>query len=231
MAEVAPDADQLHRVRAVLPLLSFGTGAADAFAYMTLGGIFTANMTGNAVVAAMFTRARYTSILSGAVIAIMCFASALFLGFRIARSIASVEPGENATLLSLALSAAFLAMVVLLWCFTPHTPGALLSMIAASSAAMAFQTVATKHDGVPRGALTTFSTGTLSDLLQDIEAGSVPWRSTRWLPLAALPMGAATAAFLSLSWPEVIPLLPLCASLVSIGVIAVRPGRSGITDM
>lgn len=218
-----PGADQLRRVRAVLPLLSFGTGAADAFAFMALGGIFTANMTGNAILAAMFTRAGYTSILVGALVAIVSFGGALFLGFRLTRPIASRGPGENATLFSLALSAVFLAMVALLWWFIPHSRDALLCMIAASSAAMALQTVATKHDGLPRGALTTFATGTLSDLLQDIEDGSALWHSSRWLPLGTLPLGAATAAFLSLTWPEITPLLPLCASLMSMAFIASRP--------
>jgi len=230
VTEDLPGADQLHRVRAVLPLLSFGTGAADAFAFLVLGGIFTANMTGNAVLAAMYTRAGYTTVLAGALIAIMSFAGALFVGFRLTRPIASRRPGESATLFSLMLSAAFLAMVVLLWWVAPHSHGALLCMIAASSAAMALQTVATKHDGVPRGAVTTYATGTLSDLLQDIEAGSVGWWSARWLPLAALPSGAAAAVFLSQSWPEITPLLPLCASLASMAYIASKPRSTGIAD-
>ncbi|MDD1451425.1 DUF1275 family protein [Sphingomonas sp. H160509] len=44
----------LGRSRVALPLLAFGAGAADAFAFSMLGGIFTANMTGNAVLEAMF---------------------------------------------------------------------------------------------------------------------------------------------------------------------------------
>lgn len=40
----------------MLLFLSFGAGATDAFAFLALGGIFTANMTGNLVLVGLVGR-------------------------------------------------------------------------------------------------------------------------------------------------------------------------------
>ena len=53
-------------------MLSFGAGATDAFAFLALGGIFTANMTGNLVLVGLVGRDDYLASLVGAAIAIAC---------------------------------------------------------------------------------------------------------------------------------------------------------------
>jgi len=207
----------LRRFKIVLPLLSFGAGAADAFAFMVLGGIFTANMTGNALLGAMVTRADYWATLAGAATALISFVIALAVGFRITRGPAVVPGGS--TVKALRLSAVFLAVVALLWWFAPHARATHLCMIATSAMAMAFQTVAMKRDGVPHGAPTTFATGTLTDLVKEIVEGAASWRSRRWLPLAALPLGAAVAAMTAQAWPDITPLLPFAATVVALILI------------
>ena len=57
---------QGRRALAALLVLSFAAGAADAFAFLLLGGIFTANMTGNLILAGLPTRPGYMSVLMGA---------------------------------------------------------------------------------------------------------------------------------------------------------------------
>lgn len=215
----------------VLPLLSFGAGAADAFAFTALGGIFTANMTGNAVLASMFTRSGYAVTLVGAAIAIGAFVLALVIGFRVTRASA----GNRATLVALLMSAACLKFVVLLWWLLPHTGAWLLWMVTASAAAMALQTVAAKRDRIARGATTTYLTGTLTDLVEDIVDGRSPSFTPRWYPLLALPLGAASATLVGMVAPMWTPLLPLAATLLCAALLAeplgsyVRWGRSTLS--
>ena len=204
----------------VLPLLSFSTGAADGFAYLALGGIFTANMTGNAVLATVFTRPGYETVLAGALTAIGAFALALAAGFRMTRA-----RGNDASLVALIASALCLAAVALWWWFGLHTGLAVFGLITLSAAAMALQTVAAKRDGVPHGATTTYATGTLTDLVGDIVDGKAPWSSPRWLVLLALPAGALLAVGIALYWPAATPLLPLVSTTASIGLI--RRRRAG----
>lgn len=210
----------LPHAKVILPLLSFGTGAADAFAFTALGGIFTANMTGNAVLATIFTKGDYKAVLAGALVAMVSFATALYVGFRVTRrpEIAAVPDGP--TLAALAMSAGCLLLVCLLWWFAPHTHGQALVAIAASSFAMALQTVAAKKDGVPHGPTTTYLTGTLTDIMEDIAEGSIPWWNVRWLPLVTLPLGAVLAVCTCLTYPDVTPLLPLAATTIAMALIA-----------
>ncbi len=67
-------------------MLSFAAGAADAFAFLLLGGIFTANMTGNLILAGLPTRPGYMSVLVGAAVAVTAFSVALYGGFRLQRN-------------------------------------------------------------------------------------------------------------------------------------------------
>jgi uncharacterized membrane protein YoaK (UPF0700 family) len=202
----------------VLPLLSFGAGAADAFAFTALGGIFTANMTGNAVLASMFTRSGYATTLAGAATALGAFVLALAAGFRVTRAVSS----NKRTFRALLMSAACLTFMVLLWWLLPHTGTWLLCMVAGSAASMALQTVAAKRDRVPRGATTTYLTGTLTDLVQDISDGRTPLFTYRWYPLLALPLGAASATLVGMVAPLWTPLLPLATTLLCAALIAAQ---------
>lgn len=210
----------------LLPLLSFGTGAADGFAYLALGGIFTANMTGNAVLAVVFVKPGYSVVLAGAVTAILAFVAALAVGFRATRG---QRPG--AARHALILSALCHGGVVLLWWCAPHRAVAIVLLIAASAAAMGLQTVAAKRDGVRHGPTTTYATGTLTDLVSDIIDGTAQWRSTRWLTLIALPGGAAAVVALAQVWPDAAPVVPLLATTVSVALLSRggRPGAAGAT--
>lgn len=219
------EAGALPHARLVLPLLSFGAGADDAFALTALGGIFTANLTGNAILAAAYIRPHYVVVLAGALTAILSFAAALCAGFRITRPLMRDGFGDAATLTALIGSAACLKFVVALWWFAPHDPAMLLLGIAASAAAMALQTVATKRDGIARGATTTYMTGTLTDLLGDIMDGGERWTSWRWIPLAALPTGALVAMVVGQIWPPLMPLVPLGATFTCLCLIS-EPSRA-----
>lgn len=206
----------------LLPLLSFGTGAADAFAFTVLGGIFTANMTGNAVLAVLFDRSAYLTTLAGAATALAAFVLAALSRFRMTRAAATAGNLRAAMLMTLGASAICLKIVLLLWWFAPHARWSRYAMITFSSAAMAFQTVAAKRDGLMRGFTTTYLTGALTELIQDIAEGKACWTSTRWLALMALPVGAATAVAVNSEWPALTPALPLATTVISMALIARR---------
>lgn len=216
----------IRNIAITLPLLSFGAGAADAFAFLALGGIFTANMTGNAVLAALFNRAGYAQVLTGALCAISVFALALWAGFRMTRTAAKAGRNETAMLKALALAAICHAIVAVIWWIRPHSLVEVLDMIMASAAAMALQTVAAKRDHVSRGSTTTYLTGTLADLMQDVAEARAGWMNTRWIPIIALPLGAASSTALLLISPWITPLLPLAVTLLCMMIIVGPSGRS-----
>ena len=113
------DGATLGSTRALLPLLSFGTGAADAFAFTVLGGILTANMTGNAVLAVLFDRSAYLTTLAGAATALTAFALAALGGFRMIRASATAGSLRGGMLMALDASAIYLKIVLLLRWFAP----------------------------------------------------------------------------------------------------------------
>lgn len=216
----------LRHKAVILPLLSFGAGTADGFAYLVLGGIFTANMTGNAVLAVVFDKPGYPAVVAGGLTAIGAFAAALMFGFRVTR-----KQRLDSTRRALALAALCHCLVVVLWWCAPHGGGTVLVLIASSAAAMGLQTVATKRDGVSHGPTTTYATGTLTDLVSDIVDGTVSWTSTRWLTLFALPGGAAVAVATARWWPEGTPLLPLLATTACIALLSGNRGSAPADGM
>lgn len=208
-----------RQMEAVLPLLSFCAGATDAFAFLALNGIFTANMTGNLVLAAMFGRPAFPQVVTGASIALIAFGAAAALGFRLTRANGSFGTGSRPILLPLALSTACHMAVVMAWGLACHHPWLLFGAIALSAAAMALQTVAARRDRIDHGPTTTYVTGTLIDVLQDTLDGVDRRNGRRLLTLAALPVGVACATALHWNAPVAMPLLPLCASALSLAIL------------
>src|SRR6476620_4788078 len=76
------------RVFAALVLLTFGSGVTDPFAFLGLGGTFTANMTGNLVLVGLVGRPDYPRAALLAGVAIAAFALSLLVSFRVFRNVA-----------------------------------------------------------------------------------------------------------------------------------------------
>ena len=185
----------------LLVLLSFATGATDGFAFLALGGIFTANMTGNLVLLALFHRSTWVHTAIGATTAILTFALALGLAFRISGPRRSLDGG---VLKLLGIAFALQLATFFVW----HVDGGLaptfglqVAVIALSSAAMAVQTAAARRAGDDRSISTTFVTGTLTGLVQDIADGVAGERWVRFWILLALPAGALVSALVMIDHP------------------------------
>lgn len=206
----------------LLVLLSFATGATDGFAFLALGGIFTANMTGNLVLLALFHRSAWVHTAIGASAAILTFALALGLAFRISGPRRSLDGGVR-KLLGIAFSLQVFTFFV--W----RVDGGIaptfrlqVAVIALSSAAMAVQTAAARRAGNDRSISTTFVTGTLTELMQDIADGLPGERWVRFWILLALPAGALASALVMVNHPGWGALLPAVVLLIcfAYGVIA-----------
>jgi len=200
----------------VAVVLSFAAGATDAFAFLQLGGIFTANMTGNLVLAGLFHRPHYLTTLVGATVAVVVFGATAYLGFRLTSSRSG--PSRGTRLLIIAASFAQLA-VLAGYALAGHPPGHLLLgvFIALSSVAMACQTVIGRTIEAKSGVTTTFVTGTLTSLMQTLAHNRRDFLAVRTLSIVALVAGALTGALTSATDPlfgATLPLVPSFAALV-----------------
>lgn len=207
----------------MLVLLSFATGATDGFAFLALGGIFTANMTGNLVLISLFQRSAWLHTLLGASTAILTFCLALLAAFRISGPRVSLHGG---VVILLALACLLQILTFLIWGLDGGVApafGVQLLVIAVSSAAMAVQTAMARRAGADRGISTTFVTGTMTGLMQDIADGV---RGERWLRfwiILAVPAGALASALVMVSHPRWGALLPAAVLMACLGYALLQP--------
>lgn len=199
-----------------LVLLAFSSGAMDAFAFLSLGGIFTGMMTGNLILMGMFTRPEYLQVLVGALVAVVFFAIGAFSGFRMTRTPTSGSaPSVTRRVLLPSLAAQVVASV--LWITLPATDDPLKNfvIVALLAIALSLQTVAAKKASDVDGITTTYVTGTLTTTMQEFAENKGKGNLIRIFTVVALPVGAvcSTALVAGASWSA--PLLPLVGSAVA----------------
>ncbi|MCO8274354.1 DUF1275 domain-containing protein [Actinoplanes sp. TRM 88003] len=199
---------------AVAVVLSFAAGATDAFAFLQLGGIFTANMTGNLILVGLYQRPNYLTTLIGASVAVVAFALVTYLGFRV----------RNARVL-LVVATVVQALVLAGYAVADRPLGRLwlCVFIALSAVAMACQTVIGRTIEARSGVTTTFVTGTLTSLMQSLANGRTEFRTVRILSILALVAGALVGALAITGDPLLGAALPLVPSVVA---LALLPGVS-----
>ncbi len=225
----APPSD--HGVHVALVLLAVASGAADAFAFLQLGGIFTANMTGNLVLAGMFTRPDWPVTLAGAATAVVVFAAATWWGFR-----ASPPPRTGIryprrsigvlAATAIAAQSALVGVWAAVWGVHGGTVDLAWSclLVALSAAALGVQTVLAKRLSGASGLTTTFVTGTLTSLMEGIAEHRQGSRLVQAAVVVALVAGAVAGTALAHAAPPVAPLLPLVLVAVAT-VVLLRPPR------
>jgi uncharacterized membrane protein YoaK (UPF0700 family) len=207
-----------------LLLLSFGSGAADAFAFLALGGIFTANMTGNLILSGMFSRPEFLHTFIGSVTAILAFAAFLYLGFRLTSAQAPVAGSPRATTWTHLLigSIVLQTLVVVIWvCGWATAPSVQILAVAVASAALALQTVAARRLSDRSGVTTTYVTGTLTSTMQSLAERSSSGQFIRVLSILMLPLGAVceTVVIASADWAG--PMLPWVVAIAATGALVV----------
>jgi uncharacterized membrane protein YoaK (UPF0700 family) len=211
----------------LLLALTFTAGAVDAFSYLGLGRVFTANMTGNIVLmgVAVGQGQAQSTVRSG--LALVGFVAGVVLGTALAGG-GRERVWPSRVTVALGVELLLLTLLALGWGVRGGRPGspAIEALIATSALAMGVQTAATRRLSVS-GVATTYVTGTLTSLVAQLTVltGSrAEW--ARWTSvLLALLMGAGVEAFGAMRWWPLAPVLPM--SVLAAVVIFALLRRAG----
>lgn len=223
-ARPGPVRDALLR-DALMVALTALTGATDAIAFTSLGGVFTSVMTGNMVLLGMGVGRGEFAIFRHAGLALVSYIVGTTVGTHLVgpkRSDDGIWPRG----LTRALVVEFLlfAGVSVLWWSAGSRPhGSVQSVLLVTSAlALGLQSSAVLRLDVP-GLSTTYLTGTLTTLVQ-VLASTRRLRGARrsGLILLALVTGAALGALLAKRAPMTAPLVWLVILGGVIGLASVR---------
>ena len=146
-------------------LLSFATGVTDAFAFSCLGGIFTANMTGNLILLGMFSRPGYPDTFIGASIALFAFLTGTYTGFK---TVPRAKARPKHLLCPLGLAFCLKLTVAAVWGTVGGIGGVRECVIALSSGALGLQTALIRRLSGLGGITTTYMTGTMTAALESL---------------------------------------------------------------
>ncbi|WP_328382322.1 DUF1275 domain-containing protein [Micromonospora zamorensis] len=213
----------LRRRHALVVVLTFLTGCADAIGFLSLGGAFASVMTGNMVLLGLSAGRGDAELALTSGCAIVSFIVGVLAGARV---VGSARPGDRVwpRRVTWALVVELLVFVVFLvvWEVTLHTADARvhLALLMLSAVALGVQSSAIQRFGVP-GLSSTYLTGTLTSLIAGVAARS-PWGNLRPKAqvLLALMVGAAVGALVALHLPVVAPALLIVPLVLVIGVSA-----------
>jgi uncharacterized membrane protein YoaK (UPF0700 family) len=209
---------------ALLVALTVAAGAVDAISYLGLGGIFTANMTGNMVLLALAAGSGAGSQALRAGISLVAFSAGVFVSARIMRAPDDVSLWPRRITTTLAVVATLQAGVLAGWLATSaHPSGAVEGgLISLSALAMGAQGSAIRTMNVS-GVSTTYLTGTLVGLVTQVAvwSGSRGEAARRAGVLVALLAGASVAAVLLVNVRSLAPILPLALTVSVIMVASV----------
>ena len=216
-----------RRRHALVVVLTFLTGAADATGFLVLGGAFSSVMTGNMVLLGLSAGHAEAALAVNSGAAIVSYIIGVLIGAHIAGSARSDDPVWPPQV-TRALRAELLILIVFLviWEFSEGNRSAtvarLLLMLAAAS--LGLQGSAVQRFGVP-GLSSTYLTGTLTTLI----GGMAARKSLRTLlpgaqVLLALIVGAAVGAVVVDHLPRLSPVLLITP--MTLVLLAVRTTRS-----
>ncbi|MGH2864343.1 MAG: YoaK family protein [Solirubrobacteraceae bacterium] len=166
----SPEEQGRLRARALLTALALAAGCSDAVTYVSLGHVFTANMTGNTVLLGI-------AIIAGSAVGVARSACAV-VGFCLGVALAARGIGARRGRLwsrrvTIALLAEALTLAALAsWAAVLGTAGSQVYwMIALSGVAMGAQSAAVQAVAIP-GVATTYITGTLTGAVAAAAAGT-----------------------------------------------------------
>lgn len=203
--------------------MSFSAGATDAFAFLLLGGVFTANMTGNLVLAGLTQRPGYPSMIVWIVVAIVTFVVAIYLALRWTRS-------RSRRVLAIALIVGIAAQIAVLagWIALPHplALGTTAILLAPSAVAMAVQTAISKRVENSAGVTTTYVTGTITSIAADLADRKPQDLFTRTGVLIALVAGALCDSLLMGVSPVAAAALPALPAIIGLVLLLSIPPSS-----
>jgi uncharacterized membrane protein YoaK (UPF0700 family) len=217
----------LRRRHALVVVLTFLTGAADATGFLALGGAFSSVMTGNMVLLGLAVGHTEAALAVNSGTAIVAYIVGVLIGAHIAGSARSADPVWPPQV-SRALRTELLILVIFLviWEVTGDNRSATLArvLLMLAAAALGLQGSAVQRFGVP-GLSSTYLTGTLTTFIGAMAARK-PSRAL--LPsaqvLLALILGAAVGAVVVDHLPRLSPVLLITPMILVL--LAARTIRS-----
>ena len=200
---------------ALVVVLTFVTGSADAMGFLALGGAFSSVMTGNMVLFGLSAGRADAGLAVTSGCAILGFAFGVLVGARIAGAARSGDPvWPRRVTWALLVELAVFGGYAVAWELTAgdRSSTAELALLVVSATALGMQSSAIQRFGVS-GLSSTYLTGTLTSLIGDVAARSRwPALRPRVQVLLALMTGAAVGAVVTAALPRLAPgllLLPL----------------------
>jgi uncharacterized membrane protein YoaK (UPF0700 family) len=194
----------ISRRDCLLVALTFAAGCVDGISYLGLGRVFTANMTGNAVLLGLAIGQTEELRVVHAAVALGFFILGVMLGARL------VGGGQERILWSRRITFALAVEFVLLggfavawWIIGAEPAGSELDVLIAMAAlAMGLQSAAARRCAVS-GVSTTYITGTLTGLMAELAAfAGAPSDWGRLIGvLAALVAGAVVGGLAHIHFP------------------------------
>jgi uncharacterized membrane protein YoaK (UPF0700 family) len=217
------------RDEAIVGLLAFGAGAMDALSFVALGEVFTAAMTGNAVLLGIAIGERHLAAAARSVAALLGFLAGAAIACR---TLIGAPRGafSRGVATGFAIEAGLLTAFALLLAALGHAGSALpITLILLAAAGMGAQSAVARHLDFP-GILTTVFTGTLVDIAAALtglaaprgtprSTPHMPWRTAREIAAFAIYIaGAAAGGFLALRHAWLAGLVPLAAILATLAL-------------
>jgi len=153
-------------------LLTWAAGTVDAISYMGLRHVFTANMTGNAVLLGISIGQGQGLAATRSLLALVAFIVGVALGALLVQLRSTEGEVARALIWPVAAEAIVLGAFALVWHLPvlPHNDVTLYALIALSAIAMGIQSAAVRRLALP-GIATTVITGTITSLV----AGLIRW--------------------------------------------------------
>jgi len=229
------------RRRTVL-FFTWAAGCVDAIVYIA-GHVFTANMTGNAVLLGISLGSNISAQTLRSLIALITFIAGIFLGALLVSEEEKGIPWKRiriAVLVETFVMALFAAVFLLP--VSLHSESTIAALITLSAFAMGMQSAIVKRLNLP-GIATTYITGTMTSLMSGLVHH---WKAEKELPEEAeeliqaersmalqawvfilYALAAVASAVLYRHWPAVVALLPLAAIVaVTISVYVQKEAAS-----
>jgi len=188
----SPGASRRDRM---LLALTFVAGSVDALSYLGLGRVFTANMTGNAVLLGLAIGQTQQLQVAHTAAAIAGFVLGVLTGARVVGPVRERVVWSRQITLALSLECAVLLVFAIgWWLIGPGSHGAgLIGLILLSGLAMGIQSAVARRLAVP-GVATTYITGTITALVAELTAvsGAAGDRRRMSAVIGAMIVGAVT---------------------------------------
>jgi uncharacterized membrane protein YoaK (UPF0700 family) len=215
-----------------LLLLTATTGLVDAVAFLGLGRVFTANMTGNVVFLAFAIAGAKGLSVSASVLALVCFLAGALAGGRLADAMDGRSKREW-MVIATSGEALLLAGAAIAAIGVPidGTFGRRAPIVALTAAAMGIRNATVRRLGAA-DLTTTVLTLTLTGIAADssFAGGSNPHPTRRIGSVVAMFSGALLGAVLVLHQGLVWPLAIACAAAVLAVVAFLRPAGASAPD-